>query len=150
MQIKFAPRVLERLRGEEDLFADDISVRERAIDLARQSKDSRVRPVPPTERQIRRVRHRSALSMGRKSRKSAFRQVKQRERQEQLLLTWARVYLKGQGNDNVRRNVTEAVHRQAEEYSKKVGEPFTTSLKRVEGELLNAQLRESARNWGVA
>lgn len=144
MQISFAPRILEHLRGDESLFAADIDVRERAMTLARQSRDTRVRPAVPTARQIRRQRHRDVVATGKKSRRAAFRRQKTLERQEQLLRTWARVYLDGRGNDDVRRNVTEAVHRQAEEYSKKVGEPFERSLKRVEGELMNARIREAA------
>lgn len=143
MQIQFSETVKKILsRSDEDNVA-----REAALSMARASKDSRTRIIEPTARQIRRQRHRNAESTAKVSRRAAFKQQKVRERQEQLLRTWARIYIGGRGNAEMRRNVTEAVHRQAEEYSKAAGEPFTKSLKRLEGELINAHLRDASRGW---
>lgn len=101
--------------------------------------DPRIRSVEPTARKLRRVRAADTKSMFKKNRRATFRQQLEQQKAEQTLATWAKVYLDGRGNDHVRRNVTEAVHRQADLYSRVHGEPFTTSLKRVEGALLAAK-----------
>lgn len=94
--------------------------------------------VRPSTRHIRRQRHADAVSTGRKSRRGATEQNRVIKATQQTLIGWARVYLEGAGNDAMRSNVTQAVHRQAEIYSKAQGEPFTTSLKRVEEAMLSA------------
>jgi hypothetical protein len=129
----------ESLRG----IAGELDARERAMDRARASRDTRVRPVVPTARQITRAQNRAATADARRGRRRAFVHGRQQQRSEQTLRTWARVYLEGAGNEQVRRNVTRAVHRQAEVYAKAHGEPFEASLKRVEGLLLNALPRRS-------
>lgn len=97
-----------------------------------------------SRRKALRQRHGDFASTQKKQARKAFQQAQTEERQQQLLLTWARVYLEGAGNKHVRRNVTKAIHKQAEEYSKQTGEPFTTSLKRVEEAMLGALVRSLA------
>lgn len=116
----------------------ELALRLGALDRARASRDSRVRPAEPTVRQIARRQSRTAATDARKRRRRAFLQAQAQRKADELARTWARVYLVGAGNDEVRRNVTAAVHRQAELFSKVYREPFTTSLKRVEGILLTA------------
>lgn len=94
-----------------------------------------------TARASYRERHSNVASTQKRQSRKAFLQAQVEARQQQLLLTWARVYLEGAGNDHVRRNVTQAVHRQAKAYSKQADEPFATSLKRVEEAMLGALVR---------
>lgn len=98
-------------------------------------------------RRGRRARRTDSAVMRRKSRRSAAQEKQQREATQQTLLGWARVYLDGHGTDAMRRNVTAAVHRQARIFSEIEGESFEASLKRVEGAMLNAQVKARLQAW---
>lgn len=92
------------------------------------------------------LRNRSAdtRSMMKKNRRTTALQERLKADSEETLLTWARVYIEGRGNEHVRRNVTKAVHAQARRYAEQSGETFEVALKRAEGAMLNALAKDAA------
>lgn len=83
----------------------------------------------------RQVAHNDAAAAGRR-RRQAFLGAQRDRHQAQNLLGVARVYFDGAGTPAMQANVRAFVDRQAEVASKRTGEPFTTSRKRVEQLLL--------------
>lgn len=89
-------------------------------------------------RAMRRQRQRDSAAMAKKSRRNAFKQQQRDFHLGQNVLGMARVYFEGAGTPEMQRNVRGHVDFLAERYSKRAGEPFTTSRKRIEESMLSA------------
>lgn len=100
-----------------------------------------LKSVPASTRRERRARSADRRVTAKKAQRRATLASLKRRQEEQNMLGLARVYLNTDGaherSPQVARNATRRVHDIAEAISERDGVPFTTSIKTVEGELLN-------------
>lgn len=108
-----------------------------SLDFARQAGDPRLRPVQPSARKLRRIRHADAVATAKKSRRAAFRQQQVNWHHEQNLRGVARVYFgKTIVPPAMFENVEQHVEQIAEHLSRRDGLTFGKARKQVEERLL--------------